>query len=182
MSPADEDKDLPRREWVATTDTGLKTSTALASTLTESEKLIVAKGAHLTATLAEEDHAYWMISGGHLDGVSFPEAIRFVYKNHWRLLDQAVDQEAAFTTGDPIPTIPPKPESILAEPLGNMTLTEPHAQAGPAETTAIPPAGESTVPISQHSTDTKLSTSKNSPKSKKQRHLFASFKRRLTEN
>ncbi len=152
-----------KREWVAVADTTIKASPALANTLAAHEKMPIARGAHVTATITGEDQTYWTIADGVSGEAPLPEWLRFLYKGHWKLQPEAVTEAPAVEEAAPVPAvaIPDEPSTPVAE--------------AAAEPIAVPPAP---APIWQ--TPARVAESLAEPASSKpvnHRRLFALFKR-----
>jgi hypothetical protein len=152
--------DHASREWVAVMTTTIKASAAASSTLAEHEKMTVAKGTHVTATITGEDQDYWTISGGLSGDAPIPEEIRLLYKGHW-----ALQPEMATET----------PVVQEEKPAAAAVHDEPKRSLVPetAEGIALPPAPEPPA--------MRPKTEPTSAKPINHRRLFALFKRDVSK-
>jgi hypothetical protein len=103
-----------KRAWVATMATAIKASAAASSTLAEHEKMTLAKGTHVTATITGEDQSYWTISGGLSGDAPIPEELRFIYKGHWALQPEVATETPAVQEMKPATTVHDAPEPLTA--------------------------------------------------------------------
>jgi hypothetical protein len=92
---------VKKRRLVAVTATTIKASSSLSSTLDTHEKLVVAKGARVTAVIEEEREQHWKIADATSDDAPLPDGLNFLYINHWELQAEAAAEATTLEEDKP---------------------------------------------------------------------------------